>query len=586
MGLFPGLPTISPAVLSAGLLLITLALFASDKVRHDLVALLSLLAAVLLGLVKPGEAFAGFGDSAVITVAAVLVIGRAVELSGAATMLVRALMPRGAPLGVRVAAVLVLGAALSAFMNNIAALAITMPVMIRICRDGRVSPAIGLMPLSFATILGGMTTLIGTPANLILSSVREEQLGAPFQFFDMTLVGGAVTLVGLAYLMIAGWRLAPKRDAGAAADEDASLRVFELWAPLNFNRRYEDVQQALREAEVSLLAVWRDHARVVLTADDLVQPGDCLIVSARTDPWVAAKPLDLRFEARRMNAEDAVTARLVVGDGSPLIGFSYGVIDAQTDGELQVIAGGDRMARERRPLRAMTLRAGDQIVVQGPAGVLAEYVRYGRLLQLDRRLTAPPKPRRAVVSVAVYAAAVVATAAFGVPAALSFVAAAGLMIVLRLLPADEVYRSIDWPVIVLLGAMIPVGKSFGDSGASEIAAAWLSHAMGDMSLFWALAAMTLATAIFSMFLNNVATAIVMGPVAMQAAVALGAPPDAFLLAVLIGASSDFLTPIGHQNNLLVMGPGGYRFLDYPRIGLLMMVLVVLTTALVLSRVYG
>ncbi|ATQ44920.1 citrate transporter [Caulobacter mirabilis] len=576
----------SPAVLSAGLLLITLALFASDKVRHDLVAVLSLLAAVLLGLVRPGEAFAGFGDSAVITVAAVLVIGRAVELSGAATMLVRALMPRGAPLPVRIAVVLVLGAALSAFMNNIAALAITMPVMIRICRDGRMSPAIGLMPLSFATILGGMTTLIGTPANLILSSVREEQLGAPFQFFDMTLVGGAVTLVGLAYLMIAGWRLAPKRDSGAAMDEDASLRVFELWAPLNFNRRYEDVQQALREAEVSLLAVWRDHARVVLAGDDLVQPGDCLIVSARTDPWVAAKPLDLRFEARRMNTDDAATARLVVGDGSPLIGFSYGVVDAQTDGELQVIAGGDRMARERRPLRAMTLRAGDQIVVQGPAGVLAEYIRYGRLLQLDRRLTAPPKPRRAVVSVLVYAAAVVATAAFGVPAALSFVAAAGLMIVLRLLPADEVYRSIDWPVIVLLGAMIPVGKSFGDSGASEIAAAWLSHAMGDMTLFWALAAMTLATAIFSMFLNNVATAIVMGPVAMQAAVALGAPPDAFLLAVLIGASSDFLTPIGHQNNLLVMGPGGYRFLDYPRIGLLMMVLVVLTTAFVLSRVYG
>lgn len=580
------IPHIPPAALSAGLLLITLVLFASDKVRHDLVAVLSLIAALALGLVKPGDAFSGFGDSAVVTVAAVLVIGRAVELSGAATMLVRAVMPRGAPLGVRMAVVLVFGAFLSAFMNNIAALAITMPVMIRICRDARMSPAIGLMPLSFATILGGMTTLIGTPANLILSSVREEQLGEPFHFFDMTLVGVSVTAVGLIYLMFAGWRLAPKRKAGAAEDEDVSLRVFELWAPLNFVRRYEDVQKTLREAEISLLAVWRDHARVALGADDLVQPGDCLIVSARTDPWIAAKPLDLRFESRRSDTDDAVTARLVVSDGSPLIGFSYGVIAAQTDGELQVIAGGDRMARERRPLRSMNLRAGDQIVVQGPSDMLAEYVRYNRLLQLDRRLTAPPRPRRAITSVVVYTAAVVATAAFDVPAAISFVAAAGLMIILRLLPTEEVYRSIDWPVIVLLGAMIPVGKSFGDSGASEIAAAWLSHAMGDMTLFWALAAMTLATALFSMFLNNVATAIVMGPVAMQAAVALGAPPDAFLLAVLIGASSDFLTPIGHQNNLLVMGPGGYRFLDYPRIGFLMMVLVVLTTAFVLSRVYS
>lgn len=582
----PDIPDLPPAALSAGLLLVTLVLFASDKVRHDLVAVLALLAAVFLGLVAPGKAFTGFGDSAVITVAAVLVIGRAVELSGAATILVRTLMPSGAPLGLRVAVLLVIGAVLSAFMNNIAALAITMPVMIRVCRDANVSPAIGLMPLSFATILGGTTTLIGTPANLILSTVRHETLGAPFGFFDMSAVGGAVTVAGLVYLLVIGWRLAPRRKTGAEAGADASIRVFELWAPLNHNSRRADVAESLRESGVSLLAVWRDHQRVTLGEDDMVQPGDCLIVSARTDPWVAAKPLELRFEAARGQTDDAVTARLVVGDGSSLIGFSYGVVEAQTDGELTVIAGSERMARERKPLRTMKLRAGDQIYVQGPADMLADYARYNRLLVLDRRLTAPLRPRRAALTVAIYAVAVAATAALGVPAALAFVAAAGLMIVLRLIPTDEVYRSIDWPVIVLLAAMIPVGRSFGDSGASEIAAQWLGSTLGDMSLFWALAAMTLATALFSMFLNNVACAIVMGPVAIQAAQAMDAPPDAFLLAVLIGSSSDFLTPIGHQNNLLVMGPGGYRFLDYPRIGLLMMAVVVLTTAFMLSRMYG
>lgn len=582
----PDMPTVSPAVLSVGLLTITLVLFASDRVRHDLVAVLALLAAVLLGLVQPGKAFTGFGDSAVVTVAAVLVIGRAVELSGAATMLVRILMPRGAPLGVRVGVLLVIGALLSAFMNNIAALAITMPVMIRVCRDGNVSPAIGLMPLSFATILGGTTTLIGTPANLILSTVRHEALGEPFGFFAMTPVGGAVTVAGLAYLLIVGWRLAPRRDTGAEAGASDALRVFELWAPLNPVRMHAATTEALRERGMSLLAVWRDHQRVTLGDDDLVLPGDCLIVSARTDPWIAAKPLDLRFEAPRGQTSDAVTARLVVGDGSPLIGFSYGVVEAQTDGELAVIAGSVRMARERKPLRTMTVRAGDQIFVQGPADMLADYARFNRLLELDRRLTAPARPRRAAITVGIYALAVAATATLGVPAALAFVAAAGLMIVLRLIPTDEVYRSIDWPVIVLLAAMIPVGRSFGESGASEAAAQWLAATLGDMSLFWALAAMTLATALFSMFLNNVACAIVMGPVAIHAAQVMDTPPDAFLLAVLIGSSSDFLTPIGHQNNLLVMGPGGYRFLDYPRIGLLMMVVVVLVAALVLSRAYG
>ena len=579
------IPTVSPAMLSAGLLLLTLVLFATDKVRHDLVAMLSLVAAVLLGLVEPDKAFWGFGDSAVITVAAVLVIGRAVELSGAATMLVRGVMPTGAPLPIRLAVVLVLGALLSAFMNNIAALAITMPVMIRVCRDGGVSPAVGLMPLAFATILGGMTTLIGTPANLILSTVREETLGEPFGFFTMTPVGGAVTLVGLAYLLIVGWRLAPKRDAGSEG-EDETLRVFELWAPANYARTLAGTKSELKEAGGALLAVWRDHQRVTPGDDELILPGDTLIVSGRKDPWLVAKPLELRFEAARTDTDDAVTARLVVSDGSSLIGFSYGVIEAQTDGELKVIAGGARMARERKPLRTMTLRPGDQIVVQGPADMLADYARYARLLELDRRLTAPLRPRRAAFTVAIYAAAVIATAAFGVSAALAFVAAAGLMVALRLLPPEEVYRSIDWPVIVLLAAMIPVGRSFGDSGASEIAATWLSGMLGDATFFWALAIMTLATAVFSMFLNNVATAIVMGPLGIHAAQALEVPPDAFLLAVLIGASSDFLTPIGHQNNLLVMGPGGYRFSDYPRIGVLMMVCVVATTAFVLSRLYG
>lgn len=576
---------ISPALESAVLLGISLLLFASNKVRHDLVALMALVAGVLMGIVPMKDAFTGFADTAVIAVAAVLVIGRAVELSGAATGMVRMLTPHNAPFVVKIGIVLALGAFLSAWMNNIAALAITMPVMVKLCRDSGKSAAVGLMPLAFTTILGGMTTLIGTPANLILSTVRHETVGAPFGFFQMTPVGAAVTAVGLVYLVVLGWRLAPRRPTGEE-DGPEPLRTFELSPPSNIRMTYGALKEKLREQEVSLLSVYRGHDRHNIRDEDLVQPDDTFIVSARSDPWVAAKKTGFLYLEERSKAADAVTAQLVVSDGSALIGLSYGAIEAQTDGDLRVVAGGPRAARERRPLRSMHLRPGDQIFIQGSADLLAQYSQYARLLELGRKLAAPPPARRAIFVLLIYAAAIVATAVFEAPAAFSFVVAAAVMTGLRFVPPLEIYRSIDWPVIVLLGAMIPVGRSFDATGAADIVAGWLTLALGDMSLFWGIAVLTAATAVFSMFLNNVATAVVMGPVAITAANALDVPVDAFLLAVLIGTSSDFLTPIGHQNNLLVMGPGGYRFIDYPRIGFLMLILVVLTTAFVLSRTYG
>jgi di/tricarboxylate transporter len=584
-GLLEPLTSLSPAWKSTGLLVVTLALFASNKVRHDLVAMTALLVGVAMGLVPTGEAFIGLADSAVITVAAVLIIGRAVELSGAAAGMVRLLVPPTLPFTIQISMLLLLGGFLSAWMNNIAALAITMPVMIKLCRDAGRSPAVGLMPLAFTTIIGGMTTLIGTPANLILSGVRERTIGAPFGFFDMTPVGGAVLGVGLIYLVLIGWRFSPRRETGDEAGEEP-LRTFELHPPSNIRMSYADFKEGLRGSDVSLLAIYRGHNRVSPSDEDLVQPDDQLVVSSRMDPWDAAKKTKLNYDQPRKPDASTVTAQLVVGDGSPLTGLSYGAIEAQTDGDLRVVAGGPRAARERRPLRSMHVRPGDQLFIQGSAEMLATYSRYARLLELGRKLTAPPPARKAAYVLAIYVISVIAIAAFGVPPALSFVVAAAVMAALQYVPPLEIYRSIDWPVIVLLAAMIPVGQSFSETGAADQAAMWLTDHMRELNLFWALAVMTLATAIFSMFLNNVACAVVMGPVGINVAQALGAPVDAFLLAVLIGSSSDFLTPIGHQNNLLVMGPGGYKFSDYPRLGVVMLIIVIVTTAFVLSRLYG
>lgn len=558
------------------MLLGALVLFVSERVRHDLVALLALLACVLLGLTPPGEAFAGFADPAVIAVAAVLVIGRAIELSGVAASLSRALMPARAGFTVRLAVLLVVGAFLSAFMNNIAALVVTMPIAAQVAREAKRPPAATLMPLAFATILGGMTTLIGTPANLILSSVRAKELGTGFGFFQMAPVGVAVCAVGLLYLVLVGWRLLPVRQ-GMDRPARPPWRVYELTAREALP--FATLLPRLRAAAVRLLAVFRDGHRV--HPEVQVEAGDRLLVVSRRQQWDAADAAGLAADLHVAD-DDSVTARVVVAHGSFLIGLSHEAVRIRSADTLTVVAVGPRAARRRAPLPSLRIEAGDQLFVRGRPADLADFVGSARLLEIDRVDRLPVARRRAAPIVAIFLVAILAIVGFGAPPALAFLAAAVVLVATRLIGADDVYQAIDWSVIVLLAAMIPVGHSFETSGAAAVAAQWLGTTLAGLPPVAVIGALCGTTLLLSIFLNNVATAIIMGPLAIDAARVLGIAPDAALLAVLIGTSADFLTPIGHQNNLLVMGPGGYRFTDYARMGGLMVVLVVGTAAVVLA----
>lgn len=570
----------NPAVLSTIVLGVTLALFATNKVRHDLVALLALAACLLLGLVPVEDAFSGFADQSVIVIVAVLIIGRAVELTGVGDAVTDRLAALKAPFVIQLAVMLIVGAALSAFMNNIAALAITMPAVIGVCRAHNLPAGAGLMPLAFATILGGMTTLIGTPANLILSSVREDSLGAPFTFFQMTPVAAAVAAAGVAYICIVGWRLAPRRTTGEDAPKEA-YAVFEI-GPLSLEEMDDaaeiDLIEQLKAARIAPLAVLRGSRELDLATARPLQARDRLVVAGSVDPWEAAKKLGLSMHARRSEAEDAVTIVAVIGNGSPLVGRPLDTIRWDTNGEVVAIAAGGRAATSRRGLSQLRIEAGDQITVHGSAEQIAIYARYGRLLEVGRRAMARIDLTRAASVTGVYIAAVAASVAMGMPTAFSFAAAAALIAAMGLLPAKEIYSSVEWSVVVLIGAMIPVGKSFQSSGAALNFANALAAGLEHAPLFWAAAAMVTATMLLSIFLNNVATAIIMGQIAISVAQALGMSPDALLIAVLIGASSDFLTPIGHHNNLLVMVPGGYRFLDYARVGAPLALIVIFVSA--------
>ncbi len=576
----------SDAAQSALILGVTLALFVSERVRHDLVALAALFACLALGLVAPGQALRGFADPAVIAVAAILVVGRAVELSGAASAIARSAIPKRAPFSARLAALLASGALLSAFMNNIAALVITMPVAAEIARGARKPPAATLMPLAFATILGGMTTLIGTPANLILSSVREDELGVPFGFFAMTPVGIAVAVAGLAYLALLGWRLLPIRQTAERATRPP-WRVYELALPAALaGQSLSTVKAELREAKARLLAIHRGEARLAVGPGLVLAAGDRLLLVSRDNQWAIADRTGFEPLPAASADRQQVTARVVVAHGSLLIGEGHDAVATHSGGTLAVVAVGPRAARQRIPLGRMRIEAGDQLFLRGRATDLAPFLTRARLLEIDRVDPVPVAPGRAIAVLSVFAAAVTGVVLGGISPAIAFLGAAGLLAAARMIPADEIYRSIDWSVVVLLAAMIPVGQSFETSGAADLAASAIGGALAGMPLFVVLAALCALTLLLSIFLNNIATAIIMGPLAIDAAHLLGVPADAVLLAVLVGASSDFLTPIGHQNNLLVMGPGGYRFTDYARMGALLVVVVVATASGVLAWRYG
>lgn len=574
-------------LLIVGILVGMLGLFVQGKVRPDAVALLGLLACYLAGLLSVREALDGFSSRAVLTVAAVLIIGRVMEVTGAASGLARIFVPRSRFVTVRLGAILLIATILSAFINNIAALVIMMPATIAIAREHRLPPAALLMSLAFATVVGGMTTLIGTPGNLILSSVREDSLGAPFGLFDMTYVGSVVAGSALVYLLLVGWRLTPRR-AGAEELDREPVRVFELAVPDTSiaDDEMRAIRKRLRSAGGVLLALFRSGERKKLSATDPVCLQDRLLVMSKQLPWVVAKGSGLRFEQERSTGEDAIVAQVTVSHGSRLVGRSYGAVRAVSGGQLKVVSVGPRPAKLKQPLSRLQIEPGDQLFIDGAASVIRPFLHDMSLLEIGRESTGRVSTRNAFTGLAIYAVAVIAAGAFALPVSIVMICAALTMCLLRLIPSDEIYQAIDWPIIVLLAAMIPIGRAFDDSGATQTVANMLSFGLEGASLPLTVAVLCAVSMILSSFLNNVATALVMGEVAVKAAISISLNVDAALLAVLIGSSCSFLTPIGHQNNLLVMRAGGYQFLDYARVGLPLTIIVIGVTTFMLTSVYG
>lgn len=581
-------------ILSLVVLAGMMGLFLWGRLRYDMVAIVALLAAVAMGIVDPKDAFSGFSDDIVIIVASALVISGAVERSGVIEMTLRRVSRhvRRVP-----SQLLLLSASvgfLSALVKNIGALAMLMPAAFQMAKRSKALPSVFLMPMAFASLLGGLITLVGTSPNIIVSRMRMELTGQPFNMFDYAPVGLGLTVAGLIFLTF-GYRLIPGgRQAAKTLGEAFNIQNYVTEV------RVDSVSDALgrtvadftarHDNEVTITMMLRDDMRSVPMPDTVLHEGDILILSGEPDVLervivrdsLALEGTD-RDHRATAHADDVGVIEAVITQDSLLVDQTAGGLSLHDRYGVNLLAVSRSGELLTRRLRNIQLRAGDVIVLQGPLRALPDQLRDLGCLPLAERSLRLGSSRRGYLPITILAGAMALTAAGIVPVAIAFFAAAALVMLTGGLSLREAYARVEWPIIIMLGALIPVSDALRTTGATEIIGTWLSHVATSLPPWGAVALIMAAAMAVTPFLNNAATVLVMAPIAATFATDLGYRPEAFLMAVAVGAGCDFLTPIGHQCNTLVMGPGGYHFGDYARLGApLSLLVLVLGVPLILA----
>jgi len=606
----------------------SIGMFLWGRWRHDMVAVGALVACVLFGLVAPQEAFAGFGHPAVVTVACVLVLSRGLQVSGAVDVLTRTVLPANAGPTLSIAALAALAAVLSGFMNNVGALALLMPVAIQVAGRLGLAPGQVLMPLAFGSILGGTTTLIGTPPNLIISGFRANQAGMNgFGMFDFTMVGLPLTLVGVVFIALLGWRLVPARKQAGTAGFETSAYITEVRVQegsASAGKQVREIRAVLEEVDAQMLDLVRNDIYMrtprpgkILRAGDILvleadvgaltevlsrldlkleedkrgdsvaedQPpeeADALDMglageegAAEADSGSAEKSDDQAEESgKSAQREEAALMEMAVLPESKIVGSSASDLVLRTRFGINLLAVARQGTCTMARLRSLKIQPGDVLLMQGSLEALNEFASNSACVPLAQRELRIPDKRKALVATGIMVVSVAVAALGFLPAAVSFAAGVLASMALRTVPLRSVYEAVDWPVVVLLGALLPVAGAMQSTGAADFIARLLLENVAQGNALVGLAVIMVTTMILTDLMNNAATAAVMAPIGLGAAVQLGVNPDTFLMAVAIGASCAFLTPIGHQNNTLILGPGGFRFGDYWRMGLPMDLLVI------------
>ncbi len=579
-----------------------LVLFATEKIRMDLVALLALLALALPGIITPAQAIAGFADQSVIIIAGLFVVGGAIFRTGLADSIGRFLQARAGTSYLRMLVLVMLATAgLSAFLSSTGTVAVMLPIVVSMARRARLSPSLLLLPVAYAALLGGMLTLIATPPNLIISGELQAAGYRPFSFFDFTGPGLIALATGVAWMALAGRRLLPERVPAGAGSERPGTH--ELWERYGLGDRLVEVTlpagtrlngRTIAEARlrsrygVSVLAVATSGVRQEFRTaqpETRLQSGDVLSIKGAPD---AVAEL-VRAEGLRVSREQAplppglLLAEVLVSPGSVLMGQSVADSDFRRRFGADIV--GARRGGVISPGRISQLRLqmGDALLLLGPGRRLSALAGESDDLVLVTESKELEESRfrrdRAPLAVAVLLVMLTVMALGLIPNVLAVLLAAVACVLGGCLDMDEAYRDINWSSVVLIAGILPLATALERTGGLALLSGGLSSMLADLPLQLVLAALYLITALIGLLISNTATAVLLAPVAVQVAVSLGLEPRAVAMTVALACSAAFVTPVSSPVNMLVLSSGGYRFADFVKVGLPLLLLLMVVTVL-------
>ncbi|SNR98731.1 Di- and tricarboxylate transporter [Belliella buryatensis] len=576
-----------------GILVFALAFFIWGKFRYDIVAITCLLILVITGITPVDEAFYGFAHPAVITVAVILIVSAGLQNSGLIDLIGKWVVKLGDNLTLQVAVLCIIVSIASAFMNNVGALAVMMPVALHLAKKSGNSPSSLLMPIAFASLLGGMITLIGTPPNIIIANFRSKEMEGSFSMFDFAPVGMGVTVIGLLFIVFLGWRLIPKRISGNKKDEnyfDIEDYITEIIVEQDSKLEGKPILeiQSISDGDIQVLNVIRSnylmHApdmNMVLRAGDIISiesDGDDLkkFLEKSKCTLVANKPKNQEEkEKKAIGSEEISIVEAVVMADAPISNQTAASLSMRNRFGVNLLAVSRQDKKIKKRLDHVKFKVGDVLLLQGNAEKINESLHSMGCLPLADRGFSIGKPKRIVVALSIFIASIALIITDILPVQISFTLAALAMVLTKTLDLKELYQKVDWPVIVLLGAMLPLGTALESSGGANTIANLMLEIGSSLPAEASLALFFVTTMLLSNVINNAATAVLMAPIALNIADGLEVSSDPFLMAIAVGASAAFLTPIGHQSNTLVMGPGGYAFKDYFKMGLPISILMII-----------
>ena len=573
-------------IIILGLLILMVGLFIWGRWRYDAISLGVLSVFVLLGYIQPEEAFNGFSHPAVITVALVLLISKGLERSGFISVIGRKLQAYANSEIQFMISITFFAAILSSFMNNIGAMAMLLPITLGICQKMNWNPSKFLIPLSFASILGGMNTKIGTPPNIIISEFRNDFADKDFAFFDFAFAGVPVSILGILFIALIGWRLIKKRPINSENNPLIELEDYLVEMVITENsklieKRALDFRQELDTDTALMGQIDENGKKIEIHGNQKLYEGQILIMKINPDMVADIQQefgLDIDSENDLTSIEDLGGIEAIIVPKSRLIGRKYQYFKRLIGRDLSLLGLWRRGLKFRFRLSNEIFKVGDVLLIanRGEKNNISEKLELAGLMPLwQREFDVARDPTKIFIAFGLFAICLLLVIFNYVPIVVAFLICVIGFVSSKLLTGEGVYRHIDWPVVILLAAMIPIGNTLISYGITDSVSSYLAGLSSTVDYVWLVVLIMIITMFLSDIINNAATAVIMAPLAVSLAEKINQPIEPFLMSVAIGASCAFLSPIGHQCNTLVMAPGNYKFGDYWKVGLPLEILIIL-----------